>query len=213
MTPRAYSSAIRDAQVEQTRALLFDTARGLLIDGGLDALTLPKLAQAAGVSVPTVYRHFPTLDDLFRAFLDWLRPRMGLTAERLVGTPPDEIPSRPLDTFPRYEAEAAVLRPLMESREFNRVRVESMRDRRRSAAKPLRASAPGWPDSELEALAGSLWLLNSPQAWRWLRDTWGLDNDEAARAASWAMRVLLEALARGPEKTKTKTARAAKKPK
>jgi AcrR family transcriptional regulator len=213
MTPRAYSSSIRDAHLEQTRTLLLDTARAMLVEGGLEALTLPKLAQAAGVSAPTVYRHFPTLDDLFRAFLAWLRPELGLTTERLLSTPPDQLPALPLENFPRYEAHAAVLRPLMESREFNRVRVASMRDRARQASALVRPQAAGWSEAELEALLGSIWVLNSPQAWRWLRDTWGIENDEAAQAASWAMRTLLDALMRGPEpkKAKAKAQSAAKK--
>ena len=199
MATRSYSSPIRDAQVEQTRARLFDTARALLVEGGLDALTLPKLAQAAGVSVPTVYRHFPTVDDLIRAFLEWIRPRVGQTPERLLSTTPDRLPELPLENFPRYEAEAAVLRPLMESREFNRVRVASMSGRARAAAGLLRPVAPGWSDAQLEAMAGAIYILNSPQAWRWFRDTWAVESDDAARAVSWAMRSLLEALARGPE--------------
>ncbi len=199
MATRTYSSPIRDAQVEQTRALLFDTARALLVEGGLDALTLPKLAQAAGVSVPTVYRHFPTVDDLIRAFLEWIRPRIGQTPERLLATSADRLPELPLENYPRYEAEAAVLRPLMESREFNRVRVASMSDRARTAAGLLRPEAPGWSDAQLEAMAGAIYILSAPQAWRWFRETWAVEADEAARAASWAMRTLIEALARGPE--------------
>jgi AcrR family transcriptional regulator len=212
MKHRAYSSAIRDAQLEQTRALLLDTARTLLVEGGLDALTLPKLAQAAGVSAPTVYRHFPTLDDLFRAFLEWLRPQLGMTEERLMAVTPDQLPDVPLENFPRFEAEAAILRPLMESREFNRVRVESMRDRARKVSAKLKPYVRGWSDTQLEVLSGAVWALAAPQAWRWLRDTWGLENDEAAQAASWAMRTLRDALVRGPaaakpEKKATKGAR------
>jgi AcrR family transcriptional regulator len=184
-----------------------------LVEGGLEALTLPKLAQAAGVSVPTVYRHFPTLDDLFRAFLEWLRPQLGLTVERFTSTTPDELPSLPGENYRRFEEHAAVLRPLMESREFNRIRVDSQRDRARNASKRLRPVASGWSDSRLEALSGSVWLFGSPQAWRWLRDTWGLDNAAAAEAASWAMRTLLAALSRGPEagkaSAKPKSAKAA----
>ena len=197
MTPRSYSSSIRDAQVEQTRAHLMDTARTLLIEGGTDALTLPKLAQAANVSAPTVYRHFPTMDELFRAFLDWLRPRVGQTSERLMRSA-EQLPLLPLENYPLFEAESAVLRPLMESREWNRVRVASQRDRARNAAKLLRPDAPAWSDAQLEAMSGAIWVLGSPQVWRWLRDTWAIDNDEAAQASSWAMRTLLEALARGP---------------
>jgi AcrR family transcriptional regulator len=201
MSPRTYSSAIRDAQLEQTRAHLFDTARAMLVEGGLDALTLPKLAQTAGVSVPTVYRHFPTLDDLYRAFLEWLRPQLGISAERLMATTPAELPVVPLDNYPRYESHAAVLRPLMESREFNRIRVASMRDRAKSASVPLKPISKGWSEAELEARAGAIWVIATPQVWRWLRDTWGLENDEAAKAASWAMAALRDALERGPEKT------------
>lgn len=204
MTPRAYSSSIRDAQLEQTRTMLIGVARDMLVEGGIEALTLPKLAQAAGVSVPTVYRHFPTLDDLFRAFLEWIRPQLGLTEQRLLSTSLEQLPELPLENYPRYEALAAILRPLMESREFNRVRVASMRDRARSARALVRPEAPGWSDAELEALSGTVWALNSPQMWRWLRDTWGMDNDEAAKAASWAMRTLLDALERGPQTTNRK---------
>jgi AcrR family transcriptional regulator len=209
MKPRGYSSAIRDAQVEQTRTLLIETARKLLIEGGVEALTLPKLAVAAGVSVPTVYRHFPALDDLHRAFVDHLRPLLGMSSERLLAVTPEQLPSVPLENYPRYEAEAAVLRPLMESREFNRVRVASMPDRAKKASAQLKPSSRG-SDRELEARTGALWMLASPQAWRWLRDTWDLDSDQAAQAASWAMRTLRDALVQ-PEKLERKPAKAARK--
>lgn len=212
MSRRAYSSSIRDAQVEQTRAHLMDTARGLLIEGGLDALTLPRLAQAAKVSVPTVYRHFPTVEDLLRAFLEWMRPRIGMTQERLGALEPDEIARLPLENYPRYEAEAALLRPLMDSRAFNRVRQASVSDRAKSAAKQLRAAAPGWSETELQGLTGAVWALGSPQAWRWLRDTWGLDNDTAARASAWAIGVLIEALRAGPPSERARAADPTSKP-
>lgn len=197
MSPRKYESPVRAAQSEATREHLLAVARELLVEGGLDALTLPRLAKAAGVSAPTVYRHFPTLDALVEAFLAWIRPLIGQTPERLMKTP-DTLPQLPLENFARFEEHAAVLRPLMESRVFNRVRVASMRDRARRGADVLVERAPGWRRRELEAAAGAVWVLASPQTWRWLVETWGVDTREAARAASWAMRALLEAIERGP---------------
>lgn len=196
MAPRAYSSPIRTAQVERTRERLLDTARALLVEGGLDGLTLPKLAQAAGVSVPTVYRHFPTLDDLIRAFLEWIRPRIGQTEQRLMETPVPDLPALPLESFARFEAHARELLPLMESRAFNRVRVASMQGRARRAAALFAEHAPGWSARDLEAAAGAIYVLMAPQSWRWFRETWGIDTGDAARAASWAMRTLIEALGR-----------------
>ncbi|MCC6621446.1 MAG: TetR/AcrR family transcriptional regulator [Deltaproteobacteria bacterium] len=197
MTARKYESPVREAQLEETRERLFAVARELLTQGGLDALTLPRLAQAAGVSVPTVYRHFPTMDALIEAFLVWIRPLIGQTRERLM-TAPASLPELPSENFARFEEHGAVLRPLMESRAFNRVRVASMRDRARQAAELLAGAAPGWRGEELEAMSGAIWVLASPQTWRWLVETWGLETKEAARAASWAMGALLEALGRGP---------------
>lgn len=197
MAPRAYTSPSRSAQLVQTRDKLLDAARAMLVEGGLDALTLPRLAEAAGVSVPTVYRHFATMDDLLRAFLDWIRPRIGQTTERLF-SPAERLPVLPAENYALYEQHAEVLRPLMESRAFNRIRVGSVRDRARSAAAVLRPCAPGRTASELEALAGAIYLFISPQVWRWLRETWGLEATEAAHASTWAIQVLLDALARPP---------------
>jgi AcrR family transcriptional regulator len=212
MAPRAYSSPIRDAQVEQTRQRLLDTTHAILTNDGLDGLTLPRLAQAATVSVPTVYRHFPTIDDLLRAYLEWLRPRLGQTADRLLQATPDELPDIPLGNYAAYEEHARALLAVMESPTFNRIRVGSMTDRARRGADVLRDRAPGWSQADLEAAAGAIYVLGAPQAWRWLKETWGLDGERAARAASWAMRTLIDALAAtdgldDPKPTSTKRRR------
>ena len=106
---------------------------------------------------------------------------LGQAPEQLFALRPEQIPGVPLENYRRYEAHAAVLRPLMDSREVNRVRVASQRDRASTARKLIRPHAPGWSDAELDAMIGAVWVLNAPQVWRWLRDTWGVENDEAAR--------------------------------
>jgi len=194
MAPRHYASPIRDAQLGRTRDRLLATTYELLAAGGLDALTLPKVAQAAGFSVPTVYRHFPTLDDLLRGFLLWIRPQLGQTADRLLGIRAADLPRLPIENFARYEQHAAVLQALIESRAWNQIRVASMSDRAARGAEVLREVAPKWPAGDLEAVAGAIYVLNSPQAWRWMRETWGLDSPRAARAASWAIKALIAAL-------------------
>jgi len=46
---------------------LLSAAEALLEHGGLDAATVPAIAEAAGVSVGVIYRHFPNKDALLRA--------------------------------------------------------------------------------------------------------------------------------------------------
>jgi len=188
---RSYRSEIREAQSAETRERLVAHAADLLKEDGIEALTLPKLAARATVSVPTVYRYFATLEDLLRALLDWLRPQIGMTPESILRA---DVASAPHENFPRFEAHAAVLEPLMESRAWYRVRVASQTNRSERGAEVLRSHAPELSQAELEAAAGAIFVLGSPQAWRWFRDTWGVDTARAADAAAWAMRTLVAAL-------------------
>jgi len=197
MSARRYTSSIRDAQVGQTREHLLAAGIEMLRSGDLDSVTLPRLAQAAGVSVPTVYRHFPTLADLHRALLEWIRPQIGQTPQRLLGMKAADLPRLPTENFVRFEEHAVVLRALMDSGAWNRVRVDSVNDRAKSAAEVLRACAPLAAQEALEQASGAVYVLASPQTWRWWRETWGLDAESAAATASWAMQVLLDAITAG----------------
>jgi hypothetical protein len=137
------------------------------------------------------------VQDLLAAFLERFRPRVGMTPERLLGTPARAVAALPSQNYPRFEANAALLRTLMDSPAFYRVRVASVQDRAARAAARFAAAAPRWRGRELQAALGTMYGLASPDAWRWLRDTWGLDAARARQAASWAVAVLARAIVRG----------------
>ncbi|WP_042832036.1 helix-turn-helix domain-containing protein, partial [Xanthomonas citri] len=65
---------------EQRLAQLLDVARQLAHQEGTDALSLGRLAEAAGITKPTVYDHFGTRQGLLAAlYRDFdLRQRQGL---------------------------------------------------------------------------------------------------------------------------------------
>lgn len=63
MTRRSYTSELRSRQAAETRERILDAATQLLGEGA-HRLTIPNVARGAGVAVPTVYRHFPTKEDL-----------------------------------------------------------------------------------------------------------------------------------------------------
>lgn len=56
-----------DIRRDVTRARLIEAAVDLLVAHGLDGFTTPAVAQAAGVAQGTVFRHFPTKQDLLVA--------------------------------------------------------------------------------------------------------------------------------------------------
>jgi AcrR family transcriptional regulator len=65
------------ADARRNRAAVLSAASRLFADEGVDA-QMPDLAKLAGVGVGTVYRHFPTKDDLIAALV-------GEGFERLAG--------------------------------------------------------------------------------------------------------------------------------
>lgn len=68
---RRYDGTARRAQAEQVRATLIGAAHGMLLREGYAALTIPKLAQACGVSAESVYKRFAGKPALVRAVVEY----------------------------------------------------------------------------------------------------------------------------------------------
>ncbi|GGM10254.1 TetR family transcriptional regulator [Streptomyces fumigatiscleroticus] len=77
------AEGLRERKKRQTRQYISDVATGLFIGRGFDAVTVAEVAEAANVSVNTVYNYFPAKEDLFldrsRGVVDrlsrWVRGR------------------------------------------------------------------------------------------------------------------------------------------
>ena len=70
-TPTAPTAPIRSMRADaiRNREAVIEAARALMATEGLDA-QMDDIARAAGVGVGTVYRHFPTKDDLIFALAE-----------------------------------------------------------------------------------------------------------------------------------------------
>lgn len=79
------SAAHMNPQVQRTHRLMIEAARDLLSEGGPDAVTHLRVAEASGVSRATVYRHWPDRADIL---LDLLRT----SAEGHPAPPPHDLP-------------------------------------------------------------------------------------------------------------------------
>lgn len=86
MSPRQYNMGARAAAVAETRAAIVLAARELHAERGLVATSWDDIAERAGVSTATVYRHFPSLAELVPAcaqtVFDLIQP---LTPEQAAG--------------------------------------------------------------------------------------------------------------------------------
>jgi AcrR family transcriptional regulator len=67
MSPRKYDMTRRASAAAQTRRRIIDATRELHGEQGIAATSWDDIAARAGVGVGTVYRHFPSLDELIPA--------------------------------------------------------------------------------------------------------------------------------------------------
>jgi AcrR family transcriptional regulator len=188
---RGYRSPLRDAQSAQTRERILAAAKEFLESGDLEDLTLRRLAELAEVSAPTVYAHFPTMDDLERAFFEWLRPHLGTDA----ALPPlAEISAMPQHMFQRYARHGRLLRNLMNTPAWDRLRRDDWRNKQDSWSAVVRSAHPHLMPAELARAAIALAAFSTPNMWRWLIDITGCSQAEAERIATWATAALADAI-------------------
>ncbi len=99
-TPVAPARAQR-ADARRNRRKVLDAARASFAEDGLD-VHVEKVARKAGVGVGTVYRHFPTKEDLLQALAD---DRFAGLAEAASAACRDPDPWNGFCEFMRYSAQ------------------------------------------------------------------------------------------------------------
>ena len=188
MSPRKYDMTRRAAAVAQTRRRIVEATRELHGERGIAATSWDDIAARAGVGVGTVYRHFPSLDELI--------PACGEVAMQVIAPPePGSVPAlfahatQPaerierlvLEAFAIYERGAPELRAIRREADVH-PRVAHDRDQLDASLSALVDVALGPLDATRHdrALARAMIDLNT---WDALRDQ-GLERAQAATAIS-----------------------------
>jgi AcrR family transcriptional regulator len=116
MSPRKYDMSNRSAAVDETRRRIVEATMALHDAQGVRATSFQDIADRAGVALGTVYRHFPTLDELIPACGEQAMARLALPdaaacREVFAGTRSREERLRRLvrETFGIYERGAAMV--------------------------------------------------------------------------------------------------------
>jgi AcrR family transcriptional regulator len=92
-TTEPASVGVRGQRRQLVRKALLDAAKELFAERGYDNVTVAEIAASAGVSVPTLFKYFPSKEDLLLAELDAVHLRF-VTALRERGhdqTPLDAV--------------------------------------------------------------------------------------------------------------------------
>jgi AcrR family transcriptional regulator len=181
-------SSLRADRAALVRERVLDGVAAVLAAG--DDLTFARVAGAAGVPERTVYRHFPTRADLFRAVFDRANEQIGFDGEIPVDA--DGATALVRRVFPGFDDHAPVVRELLAAPEGSEARLADADARRRAALDLVRHEVPGLTPTAARRVAAAAQLLTVAATWQTLRDYWGMDGKEAAETAALALELLLD---------------------
>jgi AcrR family transcriptional regulator len=183
-----YSSPLRDQQKADTRELILRTVKQLLRDRGLGELSLASVAREAGITERTVYRHFATREQLLEATWAAVNDRLGM---REFPRTAAELVERPRQVFPAFDAQGEIVRAMLASPQGRELRLRVNKERQAAIRAAVRDAKPGLREPAFTRLCAAVQLLYSASGWATMTDYWDIDSDEAGRAASEAIALLL----------------------
>jgi AcrR family transcriptional regulator len=186
---RAYGSPLRAQQAEETRERILD-ATGRVMAGGLAFVSIPQVAREAGVSVPTIYRHFPTKHDLLAAVYPHAVRRAGLD-ELVIPRSMDELRAGLRAYFERTDLFGDLARAAMASPAAEEVRRINMPDRVAIFRRLSGSIEPKPSKADRERIARLLVILTASSALRLWRDQLGSSVEEAADDVDWVLRAAI----------------------
>jgi AcrR family transcriptional regulator len=194
------SLALRDEHKAATRQRILRAVTELLAEEHPATLSIPAVAARANVSVPTIYRYFPTKEALLDAAATF--------GEELVmrGVKLDTLDLGSIDRWVHETwTQSFEILPLIEAQHLSPVGrdVRRRRTARRTAEVRTTLREHGFtPDSEAgRRLQALITLLISSSALIQLHDTQGLPLEAAVTDATWAIKQLLIATTREEEQS------------
>lgn len=189
---RTYESALRQDQADATRTRILDALVRTMAKG-VAGLSVPAVAREAGVSVPTVYRHFKTKADLVAALAPYL---VGKT--RLMEIPPgaSDLGAIVRELYRRNEQMDVETRAALASQLGQEVRRRTMPQRVAMIRAELERRTPGLAGEDLDRFTRLTLILGSSAAMRAYKDYLGQSAMAAADDVAWALETLQRALLR-----------------
>ncbi len=192
MPKRTYDNSLRSEQAEGTRQRILDAVVALSSERDADVAT-STIAKRAGVSEPTIYRHFPNREALFEAVNTLLQERLG--GAPLAGEPGD-LPAVALAAALYMGRNGRWLRAVIHNPALRELRMAGRRrrlDQQRAILAPIVAHL--MPEDRELAISMFGTVLRA-ENWDHATRVVGLTDLQAGRGMAFIMEALLERLAK-----------------
>lgn len=180
--------SLREQHALATRERILGAVADLLENGDTDEVTVPAVAEASGVSLRTIYRYYPTREELLEAAGRWI-------GDELLKHPYprdlDEVADLYQEGAQDFDERPGLVRALAFSQLGRRVRGYRRRERLEAIGRSLRAELTALSEPELRQAEAVLAYLHNMLAYTTLREENGLSGTEIGEAIGWAIRTLI----------------------
>lgn len=193
---REYRSPVRDQAKVATREKIVDAVVRVVLDDGIHAFTVQNVADKAGVSHRTVYRHFKTREELLAGLAASLEAK---AEEASFPSYPDTVDDIINGVGPFFEAMGEgedQVRAYIITSIAMQWQDEPRQRRTQVYNRVMRAAFPHLSSGEVREAGALIRSVSGSRSWYQLTFEGGLDSKAAARAADWATRVLFKELRR-----------------
>jgi AcrR family transcriptional regulator len=185
--------SLRDRNAAATRERILAAVADLLERGEAEELTMPGVAEASGISLRTIYRYYPTREELMEAAGRWI-------GDELLKHPYPRDLDEVADLFeagcPDFDERPGLVRAMALSQLGQSVRGYRRRERAEAIERALREEFPDLDEDELLRASAVLSYLHNILAYTTLREENGLSGEEIGTAIGWAIRTLIADLRR-----------------
>ena len=190
-----YNSPLRAEQKQRTHERILEAAAEQLLHEGLEELSLPRAAKRARVSVPTVYRHFPTEEALMRELTEWIGRQININE---VPENVDEFTEWVPRLFAHWDENEALIRARLLSTVHRQIHRDTGHRKDEAIEKAMEEVTTHLDPLDARRACALVRLLVSGAAWEMMRDSWDLTGEQAGEALAWAISVLIAELRRNP---------------
>lgn len=190
---RSYTSPLRHQQKEITRSRILEAVAAIINEGRILDFNIQEVADKAGVSYGSVYRHFPTRESLLEALYEEASEIMTQSSPFTLNLLED-IPATVGKTIAMFEKQAAMVQAFTIALLANNVQPKIRRQRDQKIQQMVMESNPHMAPEAAKQYSAIISHLNSSLTWATLKQRFGLDSEETVAAVNWALQTLIQNL-------------------
>jgi AcrR family transcriptional regulator len=179
---------------KSTRARILTTFARMVVEDGLNDVTMQQVADRAGVTHRTVYRYFESREDLINQLGHWLDEQGQETGLVQAGDTVDDLPEAVMQTACMFDQYPELVTALVRVTWYTGTPAEVQLQRTAIFEEQMRPVVDHLRPEHARAVIALTRILASSRIWLMLREEFGLSGEESGPVVALAIERLIQAV-------------------